>query len=987
MSLSGKIFKKRGPTRDEIIRETKIKRKISSELSSAIKSLQQEHCSTGEAILSSDTANHVCNILEAVFLHGLKNSVVKKLGKYVGLQNGENADQSINFWSFATKFTHKDTTAQLTRLGQITTEIGLCRAWIRVALNDGIMTSYVDALMADKKTLMYFYHGLAYLNDFDQQEIFKSLLKGLMTIEFKLSYNSRVLNSWTNTPLIVAGIIEIDDTPLPVVQSSGKHLEEKPVSRTKNSEDTSVKVIHSHRKSGHVHEPKTPPNTPFNAGNFAQGFTRQDVENLKHYTLSSSPQDTEYSSSSHISCPDPVKYNLNPAVYVDHDNKDDVIFTLNEEEDQTQDSFIADDIESVIKRSNELEQRRHSPVNVNNIESVIKCSDELEHMKISPVNVDNLKNFNGLNDDKPSDRASLSTSNSPVNFSIENEDEISYSDRANEQPESILKIEQNYFQSNDGEISSDLAHNLDTVDGFSVEHSREDHNARILADILGDKSNLNQEPQSSPDQSDSGIADSPSSISASATTSPVSAGLKIKGKKHKLKPDFCATKHESAPEMSPAVANSIETSKMKFSKHRYSLPIIKPLHNSPQNSSSPFRTIEESQTSTRPRSESDKADDIGLTSPSSVGNSLGAASGWSSSFQLEAADTVEPLPESRNTNIPNRPKAESFGSLLKNYTPSSSVTSPSLEDVLQDLPESSDMSPPPQHVSRIYELEDDTVLIEGYYEIASSMSDVIAQSKLKIIGEIANEKGLDAQNYQCKGCTRPVGLIYGKPRVCTFDAGYYCFECHENDEYYIPAMLIHNWDFRKHPVAKCNYKFLQDAEDQTKVDISKVNPKLYEHVKEMEDLRVLRTQLYYLKTYLFTCKQSIADEFRQTLWPREYMYENIHLYSLSDFLQVPSGTLLNSLKKVIKFAIKHVYECRLCSQKGYICELCNQTKVIYPFEVESTIRCKQCKSVFHKTCKIEGKQCPKCLRKQQRRSQMGSEPETPDSQDYAYVPQ
>ena len=42
-----------------------------------------------------------------------------------------------------------------------------------------------------------------------------------------------------------------------------------------------------------------------------------------------------------------------------------------------------------------------------------------------------------------------------------------------------------------------------------------------------------------------------------------------------------------------------------------------------------------------------------------------------------------------------------------------------------------------------------------------------------------------------------------------------------------------------------------------------------------------RTQLYYLKTYLFTCKQSIADEFRQTLWPREYFYEDIHSYALS----------------------------------------------------------------------------------------------------------
>ena len=47
--------------------------------------------------------------------------------------------------------------------------------------------------------------------------------------------------------------------------------------------------------------------------------------------------------------------------------------------------------------------------------------------------------------------------------------------------------------------------------------------------------------------------------------------------------------------------------------------------------------------------------------------------------------------------------AESFGSLLKNYTPTSSVTSPSLDAVLQDLPGSSDMSSPVRH--RIYEVE------------------------------------------------------------------------------------------------------------------------------------------------------------------------------------------------------------------------------------------------------------------------------------------
>jgi hypothetical protein len=43
-------------------------------------------------------------------------------------------------------------------------------------------------------------------------------------------------------------------------------------------------------------------------------------------------------------------------------NKEDAMFTLNEEEDQAQDMFVSDDIESVIKRANDQDQRRISPV-------------------------------------------------------------------------------------------------------------------------------------------------------------------------------------------------------------------------------------------------------------------------------------------------------------------------------------------------------------------------------------------------------------------------------------------------------------------------------------------------------------------------------------------------------------------------------------------------------------------------------------------------
>ena len=37
--------------------------------------------------------------------------------------------------------------------------------------------------------------------------------------------------------------------------------------------------------------------------------------------------------------------------------------------------------------------------------------------------------------------------------------------------------------------------------------------------------------------------------------------------------------------------------------------------------------------------------------------------------------------------------------------------------------------------------------------------------------------------------------------MCAYDGCYYCFECHENNEYYIPAKILHNWDFQKYPGA------------------------------------------------------------------------------------------------------------------------------------------------------------------------------------------
>lgn len=56
------------------------------------------------------------------------------------------------------------------------------------------------------------------------------------------------------------------------------------------------------------------------------------------------------------------------------------------------------------------------------------------------------------------------------------------------------------------------------------------------------------------------------------------------------------------------------------------------------------------------------------------------------------------------------------------------------------------------------------------------------------------------------------------------------------------------------------------------------------------------------------------------------------------FPQVIEGKLAPFLGKVIKFATSHVYSCSLCSQKGFICEICNNGEILYPFEDISTSR-------------------------------------------------
>ncbi|OCT61361.1 pleckstrin homology domain-containing family M member 3-like [Xenopus laevis] len=254
-------------------------------------------------------------------------------------------------------------------------------------------------------------------------------------------------------------------------------------------------------------------------------------------------------------------------------------------------------------------------------------------------------------------------------------------------------------------------------------------------------------------------------------------------------------------------------------------------------------------------------------------------------------------------------------------------------------------------------------------EFQRSKRQSVTTSFLSLLTSLALERGLTAQSFNCAGCQRPIGLSNEKAKVCSYSGWYYCSTCHVDDGFIIPARLIHNWDTSKHKVSKQAKEFLEYVYEEPLIDVHQENPLLYRHVDALAHVVRLRQQLKSLRAYLFSCRAVVAEDLRRRIFPREYLFQQIHLYSLSDLQQVVEGKLAPFLLKIIKFATSHVYSCSLCSQKGFICEICNNGEILYPFEENTTSRCENCSAVFHSDCKLRTVPCPKCARKELQKKQ------------------
>jgi len=179
----------------------------------------------------------------------------------------------------------------------------------------------------------------------------------------------------------------------------------------------------------------------------------------------------------------------------------------------------------------------------------------------------------------------------------------------------------------------------------------------------------------------------------------------------------------------------------------------------------------------------------------------------------------------------------------------------------------------------------------------------------------------------------------------------------------IPARVLHNWDFEPRKVCRASKQFLQLMKRKAVINVDIINPMLFTFVEELRLVKKLREDILIMKTYFLSCKAALKSKLLLQLSPRQHFVDSAEIYSLQDLCDTQSGVLFEFLNTVHSNFMKHIKEeCQACQGKGFICELCNSTDVIYSFDANTTV-CSVCSIVLHTECYYKKDQtCPKCQR-------------------------
>ncbi|XP_045669810.1 pleckstrin homology domain-containing family M member 1 isoform X1 [Ursus americanus] len=1045
-------------------------RVIKKKLVGSVKALQKQYVSSDTAVTSEDgDANAMCSALEAVFIHGLhaKHIRAEAGGKRKKSAHQKPLPQPV-FWPLLKAITHKHIISELEHLVFVSTDVGRCRAWLRLALNDGLMECYLKLLLQEPARLCEYYQPTALLRDTEEGEFLLSFLQGLTSLSFELSYKSAILNEWTLTPLALSGLCPLSE--LDPLTTSGTELQRKEsldsISHSSGSED--IEVQHS----GH----KIRRNRKLTASSLSLDTASSSQLSCSLNSDSCLLQENGSKSPDHSE--EPMSYDSDPGTANAEDSDPSLQEVLSEFSKAQVNSVPANGLsgeaEIAMGRAS-----RSLPGPEASMPSLCDVPAEPLPAQASPATQDGHRQQeppapapgtlglqqSGTAHAGPSGSASAQPPASPVREAARAEGQGSGQQKPPEDDGAARSL-------GVSSPTSPKSKSWISEDDFyrpPQEPPPESPSERSVASSGGTPESrpglvrhFSQGPRKSFSTGalDKACVPSPGGRKSRAAAAPEHQPFRVvhrrqmglsnpfrglmklgtverRGAMGIWKEFFCElsplefrlylnTEERTCVETcsllrceSVGPAHSDGRFELVFSGRKLALRA-----SSQDEAEDWLDRVREALQKCRPQQEDewvniqypeqpDDPPDVpqsGLPSPPDLLPEPETLQGtqfcWSSA-QVPEPDAIKEsllylymdrtwvpyifslsLESLKCFRVRNNEKmlSDSHGiETIRDILPDTSLGGPSFFKIITakavlklqagSAEEAALWRDLVRKVLASYlETAEEAVTLGG--SLDETCQEVLKFATrengflLQYLAAIPTEKGLDSQGCFCAGCSRQIGFSFVRPKLCAFSGLYYCDICHQDDASVIPARIIHNWDLTKRPICRQALKFLTQIRVQPLINLQLVNASLYEHVEQMHVIRRRREQLKLLGDYLGLCRSGALKELSKRLNHRNYLLESPHKYSVADLQQIADGVYAGFLSALIGFASQHVYHCDLCTQRGFICQICHHHDIIFPFEFDTTVRCGECKTVFHQSCQaVVKKGCPRCARRRKYQEQ------------------
>ncbi|XP_067167936.1 pleckstrin homology domain-containing family M member 1 isoform X3 [Apteryx mantelli] len=1038
---------------------------IKKQLVNSIKALQKQYV-TSDAVVTSDdgNANTLCSALEAVFVHGLKAKHIKAEAGGKGKKAGgrEPLPQPV-FWGLLKSITHRNIVSELEQLVFINTDVGRCRAWLRLALNDGLVECYLKLLLRERSRLPEYYQSTALLLDAEECEFLLSYLQGLTSLTFELSYKSAVLNEWTITPLSLSGLCPVSELLEPLASSASEPRRKASlgsISQSSGSDEIEIQpsILPIDKSSNKIK--LTSSSLSLNTTSSSQLSSSLGSDSILQAHCTRSPERSEEP----LSCDS----DLGTATAEDLDRSlQEVLSEFSKAQlslEPVEGRLIPSVLESSPLQSTcppaaskatpapsnvapESSARSEPPPDADGPHTA-RTGDVANTSKVTGPSSDGAGNPARPEPDTPQAGNTASASSKQLS-SMNGEDKGGTSKISGSKESQAVRSpaaefllcpasgcpqkrkswisEDDFYRPSPGESATD-------INGFAPDREEEGPTTGLISALdlerLSVPSSDTGKPKLSPEPEQKGF--SVVHRRQMGLSNPFRGLLKLgslerRGAMGIWKEFSCELSplefrlfldHEDRICVESYSLLRCESLALTHSDGRFELVFLgKKLYlraPSQDEAEDWLDRIREALQKCRPQLEEEEwetleyPEDGGESQPVPSDstallqyNDMPANSfDWTSTHEPELDAIKESvlyvdvdktwvpfifslsLETLKCFKVRNNDKilSNSYGiETIQDILPDTSLGGPAFFKVItskavlklqaENAEEAASWRELVRSVLTAYlETAEEALTLGGSLDGNSQvvLKNIVKENGflLQYLVAIPVEKGLDSQSFICAGCSRQIGFSFVKPKLCAFSGLYYCDSCHQDDEMVIPSRLIHNWDLTKRGVCRQALKFLTQIRNQPLINLKLVNESLYDHVERMSQICRSREQLKLLGDYLIMCRSGALKELSKRLDHRNYLLECPHKYSVTDLRQIADGAFETFLQSLIQFASHHVYSCDLCTQRGFICQICNRSNIIFPFELDTTTRCSQCKTVFHRDCQASVKSCPRCERRQ-----------------------